>query len=269
MVGLVIRNVFSIVVMAGQRRVGLGRAERGLIPRWPTGSTLIVLLAVSLTGGRLLLSAPPAGRPGRPGLVDLVEATGQRHLRAGHPADGGRRPRGTASSATDGCSATPASRFWQQSNALVRAEPICRSSGKPPSRADRSPAQLFYKVVQPVRHHQHRQAYYGEQRSGIRHLQPPRTAERLETRLGKFPFHTFWGPSAGALRWIAQSAAEITENAAVGRSPTPHLDYRYGDPALRLQHTRLKSANWSSSPRSWRPPKLVPGSGSSNTAMWT
>jgi len=53
----------------------------------------------------------------------------------------------------------------------------------------------------------------------------------LESRLGKFPFHRFWGPFSGfeASKWIAQAASQILREK---RPPLtlvylPHLDYDY------------------------------------------
>jgi predicted AlkP superfamily pyrophosphatase or phosphodiesterase len=73
---------------------------------------------------------------------------------------------------------------------------------------------------------------------------PHRLRLELESALGEFPFHTFWGPGAGidASRWIADATAVVLER----HRPTlllaylPHLDYdfqRYGasDPRARSE----------------------------------
>src|SRR5262249_55203875 len=52
---------------------------------------------------------------------------------------------------------------------------------------------------------------------------------RLEGTLGKFPFHTFWGPLAGlpCTQWIARYAAEVlrSERPDLTLVYLPHLDY--------------------------------------------
>ena len=71
---------------------------------------------------------------------------------------------------------------------------------------------------------------------------PHDLGKELVAELGEFPFHTFWGPTAGsgATEWIAKASAQVIRK----RRPTlalvylPHLDYdflRYGssDPRAR------------------------------------
>src|SRR5437773_10602374 len=70
----------------------------------------------------------------------------------------------------------------------------------------------------------------------------------LESALGEFPFHTFWGPGAAidASQWIGRAALLVIEK----HGPTlplvclPHLDYdfqRYGasDPRARAEGTKI------------------------------
>ncbi|HZU35493.1 MAG TPA: alkaline phosphatase family protein, partial [Gemmataceae bacterium] len=58
---------------------------------------------------------------------------------------------------------------------------------------------------------------------------PAGLTERLEARLGRFPFHTFWGPMAGlpCTEWIAAAAAEVlrSERPDLSLVYLPHLDY--------------------------------------------
>jgi predicted AlkP superfamily pyrophosphatase or phosphodiesterase len=58
---------------------------------------------------------------------------------------------------------------------------------------------------------------------------PEGLTTRLELKLGKFPFHTFWGPSAGlaSTEWIAHAAGEILDLARPELTLVylPHLDY--------------------------------------------
>jgi predicted AlkP superfamily pyrophosphatase or phosphodiesterase len=59
--------------------------------------------------------------------------------------------------------------------------------------------------------------------------------DRLQAKIGKFPFQSFWGPLAGlpSTTWIAESAAELlrSERPDLTLVYLPHLDYdpqRYG-----------------------------------------
>ena len=58
---------------------------------------------------------------------------------------------------------------------------------------------------------------------------PDGLCERLEADLGRFPFHTFWGPGAGlpCTAWIARSAAAVVESERPDLTLVylPHLDY--------------------------------------------
>src|SRR5262249_30674762 len=58
---------------------------------------------------------------------------------------------------------------------------------------------------------------------------PEGLCDRLERALGKFPFHTFWSPSARlpCTEWIARCAAEIIKNERPELTLLymPHLDY--------------------------------------------
>src|SRR4029077_3058859 len=61
------------------------------------------------------------------------------------------------------------------------------------------------------------------------HGNPPGLTDRLESRQGKFPFHTFWGPRAGlpCTQWIAACAAQVLrdERPDLPLVYLPHLDY--------------------------------------------
>jgi predicted AlkP superfamily pyrophosphatase or phosphodiesterase len=70
---------------------------------------------------------------------------------------------------------------------------------------------------------------------------PEGLCERLERILGRFPFHTFWGPNAGlpCTDWIARCAAEILERERPELTLVylPHLDYdtqRFGPSGCNL-----------------------------------
>ena len=99
---------------------------------------------------------------------------------------------------------------------------------------------------------------------------PDGLTDRLERKLGPFPFRTFWGPTAGlpCTDWIARCAAEVlTQRAARpdARLPAPP---RLRPPAVRpvrLRHAPAgRRARRRRAPRCSTPPKaLGPASGSS------
>jgi predicted AlkP superfamily pyrophosphatase or phosphodiesterase len=126
-------------------------------------------------------------------------------------------------------------RFWQQSNRLIQSEPLYetarrRAAGR--GKAFRC-AKLFWWFNQgaAVDISVTPKPYYGADGNkafGI-YGSPPGLTERLETKLGSFPFHTFWGPHAGlpCTQWIAQCAAEVLsdEQPDLTLVYLPHLDY--------------------------------------------
>ena len=126
-------------------------------------------------------------------------------------------------------------RFWQQSNALIQAEPVyvtARRLAAERGRTFRS-AKFFWWFNQgaAVDASVTPKPYYaadGNKAFGIAGT-PEGLADRLERRLGTFPFHTFWGPSAGlaCTPWIAGAAAEVVrdERPDLTLVYLPHLDY--------------------------------------------
>jgi predicted AlkP superfamily pyrophosphatase or phosphodiesterase len=126
-------------------------------------------------------------------------------------------------------------RFWQQSNALIQAEEIyvtarrlARDRGLP-----FRTSKLFWWFNQgaAVDLSVTPKPYYGADGNkafGITGT-PDGLCERLEQELGRFPFHTFWGPNAGlpCTTWIAECAAAIlrTEQPDLSLVYLPHLDY--------------------------------------------
>lgn len=124
-------------------------------------------------------------------------------------------------------------RFWQQSNRLVQAEPIYVTARR------RAPAftcaQLFWWFNQgaAVEISVTPKPHYGADGSKAFDVQsyPEDWAGRLTSKLGPFPFATFWGPLAGlpCTQWIARCAAEIVGRAEGPPTLTlvylPHLDY--------------------------------------------
>jgi predicted AlkP superfamily pyrophosphatase or phosphodiesterase len=126
-------------------------------------------------------------------------------------------------------------RFWQQSNRLLLAPPLYQTAllrARQQGREFRC-AKLFWWFnqgaavalgVTPKPHY----AADGNKAFGITGT-PPDLPERLERRLGPFPFPSFWGPTAGrpATAWIARCAAEVLrdERPDLTLAYLPHLDY--------------------------------------------
>jgi predicted AlkP superfamily pyrophosphatase or phosphodiesterase len=126
-------------------------------------------------------------------------------------------------------------RFWQQSNALIQAEPfyvtahrLAQERGLP-FRA----AKLFWWFNQgaDVAISVTPKPYYGADGNKVFGISgtPDGFCAQLEQSAGRFPFHTFWGPGAGlpCTQWIARCAADVL----LGVRPEltlvylPHLDY--------------------------------------------
>lgn len=126
-------------------------------------------------------------------------------------------------------------RFWQQSNRLIQAEPLYQTARRLARQEGRSfrCAKLFWWFNQgaAVDVSVTPKPWYGSDGSkvfGI-HGTPEGLAQRLETKLGPFPFFTFWGPAAGlpCTQWIARCAAEVLrdERPDLTLVYLPHLDY--------------------------------------------
>jgi len=132
-------------------------------------------------------------------------------------------------------------RFWQQSNRLMQAKPLYATAKQRAMDRGRQfkCAKLFWWFnqgadvdisVTPKPHY----GIDGNKVFGVTGT-PEGYAEGLEDKLGKFPFHTFWGPMAGLLctQWIARAAAEVVKahHPDLTLVYLPHLDYdpqRYG-----------------------------------------
>ena len=126
-------------------------------------------------------------------------------------------------------------RFWQQSNRLIEAEPLYATARRRAAEQGRpfKSAQLFWWFNQgaAVDLSVTPKPYYGADGNkafGIAGT-PDGVTDRLEAELGKFPFHTFWGPGAGlaCTPWIARSAASVLrdERPELTLVYLPHLDY--------------------------------------------
>ncbi len=132
-------------------------------------------------------------------------------------------------------------RFWQQSNALIQAEPIYATARRLAEGRGRDfrTAKLFWWFNQgaAVEYSVTPKPSYGA--DGNKHFgiagTPDGLTLRLENKLGPFPFRTFWGPTAGlpCTEWISRCAAEVltSERPDLTLVYLPHLDYdpqRYG-----------------------------------------
>ncbi len=126
-------------------------------------------------------------------------------------------------------------RFWQQANALMQAEPIYATARRRAAELGRSfrAAKLFWWFNQgaDVDISVTPKPYYGADGNKVFGITgtPDGLCDRLEAALGRFPFHTFWGPSAGlpCTQWIARAAAEVlrSERPDLTLVYLPHLDY--------------------------------------------
>ncbi len=139
-------------------------------------------------------------------------------------------------------------RFWQQSNYLLEAEPFYATAKRRAAQRGKKfkSAKIFWWFNQgadvdlsltPKPHY----GVDGNKVFGVSGT-PESFARVIEDRIGKFPFHTFWGPKAGlpCTRWIARAAAETVtlERPDLTMAYLPHLDYdpqRYGPGACDMR----------------------------------
>ena len=196
----------------------------------------MLINAVGLTG-RLLDHAPrlralaASGwcRPVRE-VVPAVTCAAQASLLTGKPPDGhGIVGNGWLFRETNEV------RFWQQSNTLLQAEPVYVTARKRLAGRGRSfkAAKLFWWFNQgaAVDLSVTPKPWYGADGNKVFGVAgtPDGLTDRLEAALGRFPFHTFWGPGAGkpCTDWIARCAGEVlrTERPDLTLVYLPHLDY--------------------------------------------
>jgi predicted AlkP superfamily pyrophosphatase or phosphodiesterase len=126
-------------------------------------------------------------------------------------------------------------RFWQQSNGLIQAEPLYVTARQRAAERGRTfrCAKLFWWfnqgaavdiAVTPKPHY----GADGNKKFDIL-TTPAQWSADLQQKLGRFPFPSFWGPTAGlpATQWIARCAAEILgrEKPDLTLVYLPHLDY--------------------------------------------
>ncbi|MGV3482986.1 MAG: alkaline phosphatase family protein [Planctomycetaceae bacterium] len=114
-------------------------------------------------------------------------------------------------------------RFWQQASSLMSGERFYEGY---------ETAKLFWWFNQsaPVRWSATPKPHYGSDGSKVFDIIDETDCE-LTSRLGPFPFFSFWGPHAGlpSSRWIADAAAIVIERNApeVTLVYLPHLDYDF------------------------------------------
>jgi predicted AlkP superfamily pyrophosphatase or phosphodiesterase len=126
-------------------------------------------------------------------------------------------------------------RFWRQANSLIQAEPLYETARRVSSERGHAlrVAKLFWWFNEgaAVDWSITPKPFYGADGNKIFGISgtPAGLTDRLEGKLGRFPFHTFWGPSAGlaCTQWIAHCAAEMlaTERPDLTLVYLPHLDY--------------------------------------------
>lgn len=126
-------------------------------------------------------------------------------------------------------------RFWQQSSALLQAEPIYTTARRRANERGETfrAAKLFWWFNQgaDVEISVTPKPYYGADGNKVFGITgtPDALSERLENELGPFPFFTFWGPGAGppCTQWIARAAANVLERDRPDLTLVylPHLDY--------------------------------------------
>jgi predicted AlkP superfamily pyrophosphatase or phosphodiesterase len=126
-------------------------------------------------------------------------------------------------------------RFWQQSNVLLQADPIYVTAKRLAAEQGRSfrTAKLFWWFNQgaDVAISVTPKPYYGADGNKVFGITgtPDGLTDRLEADLGRFPFHTFWGPGAGlpCTDWIARASAAVlrSERPDLTLVYLPHLDY--------------------------------------------
>jgi predicted AlkP superfamily pyrophosphatase or phosphodiesterase len=122
-------------------------------------------------------------------------------------------------------------RFWQQSNRLLQAEPIYAMARKQNPKFKCAKLFWWFNQGADVATSITPKPWYGADGNKVFGItgSPLELTDRLERELGKFPFHTFWGPMAGlpCTEWIAKAAANVveTERPDLTLVYLPHLDY--------------------------------------------
>lgn len=133
--------------------------------------------------------------------------------------------------------------LWRQSNRLVRGEKIYEAGRRRDPSYTTAKMFWWYNMYADVDWSMTpRPSYPADGRKILdSYSEPEDLRDRLQSKLGVFPLHRFWGPGADIVstRWIADAAIEVIAT----RKPTltlvylPHLDYNLqrfgpGDPRI-------------------------------------
>lgn len=114
-------------------------------------------------------------------------------------------------------------RFWQQSHHLIESDSFL---------VNRKVANLFwwFALGSPCQYYVTPRPFYANNSDKVFGILD-KTSCQLEEKLGKFPFHEFWGPFAGgkSSEWIAKATAEVIRNkeTEITLCYLPHLDYDF------------------------------------------
>ncbi|MCB1137996.1 MAG: alkaline phosphatase family protein [Leptospiraceae bacterium] len=120
--------------------------------------------------------------------------------------------------------------FWKQSNALVHGEKIWENLKRKHPGFQTSNLFWWYNMNTAVDFSITPKPHYGaDGRKEFKVYSSPSFHAQIESRIGKFPFFTFWGPRAGieASRWIARCSVEEfrIHRPNLQLVYLPHLDY--------------------------------------------
>ena len=128
-------------------------------------------------------------------------------------------------------------RFWQQSHRLIQGETLYAAARRIAGERGEgfTAAKLFWWFNQgaPVDFSVTPKPHYGSDGSKVFGIagDPPDLTPTLESKLGPFPFFSFWGPASGlpATDWIARATAEVirTRRPTLTLTYLPHLDYDF------------------------------------------
>lgn len=121
--------------------------------------------------------------------------------------------------------------LWRQSNRLVHGERLYHAGKKRDARYSTAKMFWWYNMYADIDWSlTPRPSYPADGRKIFdSYSQPESLRDELQSRLGVFPLHTFWGPAAGidSTRWIADASLQVMAeyNPSLTLVYLPHLDY--------------------------------------------
>lgn len=120
--------------------------------------------------------------------------------------------------------------FWKQSNELVRGEKIWQTLGRKLPGFRTSNLFWWYNMNTTVDYSMTPKPHYGaDGRKDFDVYSSPAFHRDIESKIGKFPFFSFWGPRSGieASQWIGRCAVEEfrIHRPNLQLVYLPHLDY--------------------------------------------